>query len=130
MLFLAFLNKEDNKNFEDDIFSFKLPSLFLHTEASMKKVTLMSAITAAVSLSIAVAHAEINGEKCTPMKDGKNIVKANKNDCQTASHSCAGQSKAGDADAWIYVPKGQCAKINSGDLTNISADIKDKLEGV
>lgn len=100
--------------------------------ASMKKVSLVSAITAAVSLSIAVAHADMtngdNGEKCVPMKNGKNIVKASKNDCQTAAHGCAGQAKAGDVDSWINVPKGLCAKINSGDMSDVPQDIKDKLE--
>lgn len=104
----------------------------------MKKLALVSAITAAVSLSMA-AHAAMgdkmtggmsHGEKCVAMKDGKNIVKANKNDCKSASHSCAGQAKAGEADSWIYVPKGQCAKINSGNYTGISKETKDKLEGM
>ncbi len=40
------------------------------------------------------------------------------NDCQTASHSCAGESaKANDGQSWIYVPTGQCQKIQGSSLT-------------
>lgn len=43
------------------------------------------------------------------------IAKAGQNDCQTANSSCAGTSKRdGQADAWIYVPAGACAKIVGG----------------
>lgn len=45
------------------------------------------------------------------------IAKAAKNDCQTATHSCAGTAnKDGQADSWIYVPAGTCAKIVGGSL--------------
>jgi len=48
-------------------------------------------------------------EKCS------GIVKAGKNDCGTASHSCAGQAaKDAAADEWIYVPAGTCEKIAGG----------------
>lgn len=40
------------------------------------------------------------------------IVRGGKNDCQTATNSCAGTAKAsGMGDAWIYVPKGLCNRI-------------------
>lgn len=43
------------------------------------------------------------------------VARAGKNDCQTATSSCAGTSKRdGQGDAWIYVPAGACAKINGG----------------
>lgn len=43
------------------------------------------------------------------------IVKAGKNDCQTATSSCAGTSKKDlQADAWVYLPAGTCAKIAGG----------------
>lgn len=43
------------------------------------------------------------------------IVKAGKNDCQTATNSCAGQSKKDlQADAWVYVPAGVCDRIVGG----------------
>ena len=45
------------------------------------------------------------------------VAKAGKNDCQTASSACAGQSKKdGQKDAWISVPKGSCEKIVGASL--------------
>jgi uncharacterized membrane protein len=39
------------------------------------------------------------------------------NDCQTATHSCASESKqARDANSWVYVPVGTCTKIAGGSL--------------
>ena len=43
------------------------------------------------------------------------IAKAGLNDCQTATHSCAGTStKDMDGASWIYVPAGTCDKIVGG----------------
>jgi uncharacterized membrane protein len=43
------------------------------------------------------------------------IAKAGLNDCQTATHSCAGTStKDMDEASWIYVPAGTCQKIAGG----------------
>jgi uncharacterized membrane protein len=45
------------------------------------------------------------------------IAKAGLNDCQTATHSCAGTStKNMDPASWIYVPAGTCAKISGGNI--------------
>ena len=45
------------------------------------------------------------------------VVKAGKNDCQTATHSCAGSSKQDAAhDSWVYVPTGTCDKLVGGSL--------------
>jgi uncharacterized membrane protein len=45
------------------------------------------------------------------------IAKAGKNDCQTATSSCAGTSrKDAQTDAWLSVPKGTCEKIAGGSL--------------
>ncbi len=66
-----------------------------------------SAVIAAFSLAAGAAvAAEAKQEKCY------GIVKAGKNDCQTASSSCAGTAKKdAQGDAWIYVPAGTCGKI-------------------
>lgn len=43
---------------------------------------------------------------------------ANKNDCKSPGHSCAGQdSKARDAQAFVAMPSGLCTKIAGGSLT-------------
>ena len=84
----------------------------------MKTTTLAaSAVAAAVSFAfIGAAFAEgpapmpqYKFEKCA------GVAKAGQNDCQTAMSSCAGTSKKdGQADAWVYVPEGTCAKIVGG----------------
>jgi len=52
-------------------------------------------------------------EKCA------GIVKAGQNDCGTSKSACAGTSKMDrDAEAWITVPKGTCAKIAGGTVTD------------
>ncbi|MBB2819957.1 signal peptidase [Rhizobium sp. R339] len=74
-----------------------------------------SAIAAAASMSTASAFAgpaakpDFSFEKCF------GVVKAGLNDCQTASHSCAGTATADNAkDSWIYIPAGTCSKIAGG----------------
>ena len=48
-------------------------------------------------------------EKCA------GIVKAGQNDCGTSKHACGGHAKTdGEAEEWIYVPEGTCAKIVGG----------------
>ncbi|MEQ9121273.1 MAG: DUF2282 domain-containing protein [Alphaproteobacteria bacterium] len=43
------------------------------------------------------------------------VVKAGKNDCQTATSSCAGTSKVdGQKDAWLLVPAGLCERLAGG----------------
>jgi len=73
------------------------------------------AIAAALAAALAVpaaAEAQGNMEKCY------GVSKAGKNDCQTASSSCAGTSKKdAQTDAWISVPKGTCDKIIGGKLS-------------
>ncbi len=80
----------------------------------MKTAALVaSALTAALSAVAGApqAHAA-DMEKCY------GIAKAGKNDCATATSSCAGTSASdGQADAWIYVPVGTCQKIVGGSLT-------------
>jgi uncharacterized membrane protein len=73
-----------------------------------------SAMLAALATPIAAfagpaAVPNFQAEKCY------GIAKAGLNDCQTATHSCAGTStKNMDPASWIYVPAGTCAKIAGG----------------
>jgi uncharacterized membrane protein len=68
-------------------------------------VTAVAGLLALGASSAALAQAE-KMEKCY------GIVKAGKNDCQTATSACAGTAKKdGQKDAWIYLPKGSCDKI-------------------
>ena len=75
-------------------------------------VLVASALATVLSMSVgsSVAPAADN-EKCY------GIAKAGKNDCQTATHSCAGTSTTdADAASWIYVPTGTCQKLAGGSL--------------
>jgi uncharacterized membrane protein len=76
----------------------------------------LAAFAAAVALPLA-AHAtpapvpQYTVEKCY------GIAATAENDCQTATHACAGESKqARDKESWIYVPAGTCTKIEGGSL--------------
>lgn len=67
-----------------------------------------ASVAAALGLAATAAQAQTDAkqEKCY------GVVKAGKNDCQTAASSCAGTSKKdAQGDAWIYVPAGTCAKL-------------------
>ncbi len=73
-----------------------------------------AAITGIVGLglgsmaSTAIA-AEGDMEKCY------GVVKAGKNDCQTATSACAGTStEDGQRDAWLLVPEGTCERLVGG----------------
>lgn len=75
------------------------------------RIAIASALAAALALPV-VAQAQGNMEKCY------GVAKAGKNDCQTASSSCAGTSKKdAQTDAWISVPKGTCDKLIGGKLS-------------
>ena len=85
----------------------------------MTPQTLRSTLVAAISLALAgLAQAQEHPEKPTYDYDKcYGIVKAGKNDCFTASNSCAGTTTVNaQRDAWIYVPKGTCDKIVGGNL--------------
>ena len=81
------------------------------------KLLIGSALAAVTSLAAGGAFAgpapqpDYSFEKCF------GVVKAGLNDCQTATHSCAGTStKNMDPASWIYVPAGTCAKIAGGNI--------------
>lgn len=76
------------------------------------KTLISTAVSSLIGLGIAGASLPANAaemEKCY------GVVKAGKNDCQTASSACAGTSTTdGQKDAWVYVPKGTCDKLVGG----------------
>jgi uncharacterized membrane protein len=77
--------------------------------AASALVAALAAPLAAVAAPAAVPS--FQAEKCY------GIAKAGLNDCQTATHSCAGTStKNMDPASWIYVPAGTCAKIAGGNI--------------
>jgi len=79
---------------------------------SSTRIAVAAALAAALAVP-AVAEAQGMTEKCF------GVAKAGKNDCQTATSSCAGTSrKDAQTDAWLSVPKGTCEKIVGGSLTS------------
>jgi uncharacterized membrane protein len=89
---------------------------------NLLKIALTSALTLGVA-SVATASPAPAG--ANDMKSGKmSMVKcyginaAHKNDCKSPGHSCAGQDdKSRDANAFVAVPAGLCAKIDGGSTT-------------
>ncbi len=74
-------------------------------------ILVASALATVLSLSMVPGAQAAENEKCY------GIAKAGKNDCQTATHSCAGTATAdAQPDSWIYVPVGTCDKIVGGTL--------------
>ena len=75
-------------------------------------------IAAAVATALATPIASQAGPAPKPRFEAEKcygIVKAGKNDCQTANSSCAGTSKRDNqGDAWIYMPAGSCEKLVGG----------------
>ena len=72
------------------------------------RVAVASLVAVGVSAASSTAMAaKGDNEKCA------GIVKAGKNDCGTSRNACSGQVKVdNDPEAWIYLPKGLCARIS------------------
>ena len=79
------------------------------------KAPVLTASTIAMALAFGVIGSAEAGPAAEPKFEHEKcygIAQAGKNDCQTATHSCAGTAtKAGDPASWIYVPAGTCDKI-------------------
>jgi len=75
-------------------------------------------VTAAV-LALSSSTVFISGEvTAAGMEKCYGVATAGKNDCVTATSSCAGTSSSDrQVDAFIAVPKGTCGKIAGGSLT-------------
>lgn len=77
----------------------------------MNKKLLAAALLSSIITTSAAYAADDEREKCY------GVAKAGKNDCASkdGNNSCAAQSKKdGDANDWIYVPKGLCDKLVGG----------------
>jgi len=75
------------------------------------------AITTAIGSLLAFGPLGVFAADKAPVEKCFGVVKAGKNDCQTAVSACAGTAtKDSQKDAWIYVPKGTCEKIVGASL--------------
>lgn len=80
--------------------------------------TAISAVLALATTTAALTAATTAFADPQEMEKCYGISKAGKNDCPTAQNACAGSTKKDrQADAFILVPKGLCAKIAGGSLT-------------
>jgi len=75
---------------------------------NFKNVTIAAAIGSLLAVGAANADQDAG-------KDDKvmcyGVAKAGKNDCATASHSCAGSAKKdNDPTEWKYLPRAECEK--------------------
>ena len=74
-----------------------------------------SALAAATTLGISAAFAGPAAQPGYSFEKCYGVAKAGQNDCQTATHSCAGTAaKDSQPDSWVYVPAGTCAKLTGG----------------
>lgn len=88
-----------------------------------KLISLTVASIVSVSLSLASGAALAKNGK---MEKCYGITKAGKNDCGTATHSCAGQAKVNnDPNEWELVDMGTCKKLGGG-LTASAAGKKEE----
>lgn len=87
----------------------------MHANTILKS-TLMTLLAAGALGTAATATAGSMGHAKTVKCYGVNA--ANKNDCQSPGHSCAGQdAKARDPNAFVAVPAGLCEKLAGGSTT-------------
>jgi uncharacterized membrane protein len=87
-----------------------------------RAVLISSAITGLVGMA---TTAQAGIVQCAEQERCYGITKAGKNDCSTAITACQGTSKVdGQKDAWMYVPKGTCVRINGGSLAPGKAPVK------
>lgn len=79
-----------------------------------RKQLTTTAIASALAMSLMVSAGQAMAAK-PGMEKCQGVVKAGMNDCGTNKHSCAGQASVdGDAEEWVYVPEGTCAKLVGG----------------
>jgi uncharacterized membrane protein len=79
---------------------------------NLKNVTIAAAVGSLLALGSITASAGDDMAAAGGKEKCYGVAKAGKNDCGTATHSCAGQAKADDdAAEWKYVPKGECEKM-------------------
>lgn len=72
----------------------------------------------AVAAALALGLSGVGMAAAADMEKCYGVAKAGKNDCQTATSSCAGTAKEDrQADAFIALPKGSCEKIAGGSTT-------------
>ena len=88
-----------------------------------------------VALSLAGAQVVAAAPKVPELPSGweacGGVAKAGMNDCavRTSLHSCAGMAKTdNEADSYVFLPKGLCAKVSNGAVLAITKDDLAKMK--
>jgi uncharacterized membrane protein len=86
---------------------------------SMKKTSAAAtAIGSLLTLGAASFAAPASAADKPEMEKCYGVVKAGKNDCASATHTCAGLAKADSGSKeFVMLPKGTCARLVGGGLT-------------
>ncbi len=80
---------------------------------------------ASTSVLAATTTNTVNIDQADKMEKCYGIAKSGMNDCQTKTASCAGSAtKDKQKDAFLFLPKGDCAKIAGGSLIADAVDKK------
>lgn len=78
----------------------------------MNKLMITAAITTLTTGTLASLGAEAANVQCAEQERCYGVAMTGKNDCATASSACVGSAKQDhQKDAWLYLPKGTCAKL-------------------
>lgn len=92
-----------------------------------RKQMITAAIGAVLGLGTLANNASAADVRCAEQERCYGAAKASKNDCATASSACSGTATQDfQKDAWIYLPKGTCAKIAGGSLAAAGGTDKKK----
>ena len=88
----------------------------MNRSTNMISVAVIAVIALAAGGILASANS-VAANKKVEMEKCYGVAKAGRNDCATASSSCAGTSTENrQKDAYIAIPKGTCSKIAGGSL--------------
>jgi uncharacterized membrane protein len=87
----------------------------MNYSATIARPATAAALTLAVALG---AVASLSPAQAADMEKCYGVASAGKNDCKTATSSCAGTSKVdSQGDAFVALPAGTCEKIAGGSLS-------------
>jgi uncharacterized membrane protein len=88
----------------------------MSTLSPLVRAALAGVLTVGIGSMASIAVAANDGmEQCA------GVIKAGKNDCATSRNACHGHAAAdADAEAWIYVPNGTCAKISGARVVKVT----------
>jgi uncharacterized membrane protein len=86
---------------------------------SKQQALLTLAVTSAIALTGAMLSQSAVAAG-SDMEQCAGIIKAGKNDCATSTNACHSHVESdANPEAWIYVPKGTCAKLAGGRIVKV-----------